>query len=402
MKRQERKTGGIEKESKVNMEEPQESMTERRKELLRTIINEYVNNYLPVSSEMIVNKYKLPISPATVRNEMAELEREGYITHPHTSAGRIPSDKGYRYYVEHLMERQGGLSLPEQHNIQHQFYQVQLELNEWIRLAAGVVARTSQNVGVVSSPYVFDGRLKRLEVIGVQERLALVVAVTQDGSIKEQMLSLEDPITQEELSIISNRLNATLCNQNRTQIEIKVRDWAEELDKIVATRLVEMLRSLEQYRDVQLYREGLANILNQPEFNNISTMRQVMQTIETGNALPTLIPEILQNYEGGVQVVIGGENRFDDMRLLSVVLARYGIDGQVVGVVGLVGSTRMEYNRSISTVQYIAHLMTNLLTERSGNNFIGRLKERSLYLSSARRRVSLSKPHSTRLIVRIE
>jgi heat-inducible transcriptional repressor len=371
MKRQERKTGGIDRESKVNMEEPQESMTERRKELLRTIINEYVNNYLPVSSEMIVNKYKLPISPATVRNEMAELEREGYITHPHTPAGRIPSDKGYRYYVEHLMERQGGLSLPEQHNIQHQFYQVQLELNEWIRLAAGVVARTSQNVGVVSSPYVFDGRLKRLEVIGVQERLALVVAVTQDGSIKEQMLSLEDPITQEELSIISNRLNATLQNQNRTQIEIKVRDLAEELDKIVATRLVEMLRSLEQYRDVQLYREGLANILNQPEFNNISTMRQVMQTIETGNALPTLIPEILQNYEGGVQVVIGGENRFDDMRLLSVVLARYGIDGQVVGVIGLVGSTRMEYNRSISTVQYIAHLMTNLLTERSGNNFIG-------------------------------
>jgi heat-inducible transcriptional repressor len=352
----------------LKQETSPDNMTERRKEILRIIINEYIGQYLPVSSEMIVNKYKLPISPATVRNEMVELEREGYLFHPHTSAGRVPTDKGYRYYVEHLMRRPSGLSVMEQHTIQHQFYQVQLELNEWLRLAASVVARTSQNVGVVSSPHVFDSRLKRIELINIQDRLALVVVVTQDGSIKEQMLTLDDPTSQEELSVLSARLNTILYNLNRLQIESKIRDWTENLERVVAMRLLEMLRGLEQFRDNQLYREGLANILQQPDFGNVTLLRQVTQTIESGSALTTLIPEVISSEEGGVQIVIGGENRFDDMRLLSVVLARYGIDGQVAGVVGIVGPTRMEYNRSISTVQYISQLMSNLLSERSGSN----------------------------------
>ncbi len=344
-----------------------EFMTDRRKEILKIVIKEYVNSYMPVSSDAIVNKYRLPISPATVRNEMAELEREGYITHPHTSAGRIPSDKGYRFFVEHLMERPGSLSVPEQHTIQHQFYQIQLELNEWLRLAASVTARTAQNVAVVSSPHAFDSRLKRVELIGVQERLALMVVVTQDGTIKEQMLSLDEPTAQEELSSVSSRLNSQLFGQNRVQIDNNIKDWTDEFLVTIANRLSETLRSLEQHNDTQLYREGLANMMNQPEFNDITRLRQVMQSIESGPALPTIIPEVLTSDEAGVQVIIGGENRFEDLRLLSVVLARYGIDGQIVGVVGVIGPTRMEYNRSISTVKYISQLMTNLLTERSGS-----------------------------------
>ncbi len=377
MTREQSKTAPSRDDDKKNkntgIEEPQvkpsaEPMSERRKDILRIIIKEYVGNYVPVSSELIVNKYRLPISPATVRNEMAELEREGYITHPHTSAGRIPSDKGYRYFVEHLMERPGSLSVAERHTIQHQFYQIQLELNEWLRLAASVTARTAQNVGVVSSPHVFDCRLKRLELIGIQDRLALMVVVTRDGTIKEQMLNLEDPASQEELSNVATRLNAQLYNLNRAEIEKKVIEGADEFAATVVSRLCDCLKSLEQYHETQLYRDGLVNILNQPEFNDINRVRQVMQTIESGSALPSIIPEVLSSEEPGVQVIIGGENRFDDLRLLSVVLGRYGIDGQIVGVVGIVGPTRMEYNRSISTVRYISQLMTNLLSERSGTN----------------------------------
>jgi heat-inducible transcriptional repressor len=242
-----------------------------------------------------------------------------------------------------------------------------LELNEWLRLAASVTARTAQNVAVVSSPHAFDSRLKRVELIGVQERLALMVVVTQDGTIKEQMLSLDEPIAQEELSSVSSRLNSQLFGQNRVQIDNKIKDWTDEFLVNMANRLSETLRSLEQHNDTQLYREGLANMMNQPEFNDITRLRQVMQSIESGPALPTIIPEVLTSDEAGVQVIIGGENRFEDLRLLSVVLARYGIDGQIVGVVGVVGPTRMEYNRSISTVKYISQLMTNLLTERSGS-----------------------------------
>jgi heat-inducible transcriptional repressor len=353
-------------EATKNAPETADTLTERRKELLKIIIQEFVNTATPVSSEVIVNKYRLPISPATVRNEMAELEREGYITHPHTSAGRIPSDKGYRYFVEHLMPRPIGLTVPEQRMIQHQFYQIQLELNEWLRLAASITARTAQNAAVVSAPRAYDNRLKRLELIEVQERLALLIIVTQDGTIKEQMVVLEEPHSQEALSVISARLNTQLNSQNWNQIESRIKEWPEDTARQIAGRLVEGLRALDLHQNSQIYRDGLTNILSQPEFSDISRVRQVLQTLESGTAFTAIIPEVLSADNAGVQVIIGGENRHDDLRLLSVVLARYGIDGQVAGVVGIVGPTRMEYGRSISTVQYVSQLLSSLITERRG------------------------------------
>lgn len=345
---------------------PADSLTERQKEILKITIQEFVNTATPVSSEAIVHRYRLPISPATVRNEMAELEREGYITHPHTSAGRIPSDKGYRYFVEHLMQRPTGLTRLEQNNIQHQFYQIQLDLNEWLRLAASITARTAQNAAVVSAPRAYDSRLKRLELIEVQERLTLMVVVTQDGTVREQMISLDEPHNQEKLTNISARLNTLLHSQNWGQIEVRIKEWPEDLARVVAIRLIENLRTLDQHQNAQIYRDGLTNILSQPEFSDIGRVRQVLHTLESGQAFTSIIPEMLSADNGGVQVIIGGENRNDDLRLLSVVLARYGVDGQVAGVVGIVGPTRMEYNRTISTVEYISELLSSLMNERRG------------------------------------
>ncbi len=341
-----------------------ERLTERQRELLRIIIQEFVISATPVSSEGLVAKYRLPYSSATVRNEMAELEREGYISHPHTSAGRVPSDRGYRYYVQNLMARPGPLSSMEQNTIQHQFYQIHLELNEWLRLAASVTARTAHNAALVSTPRAYNSRLKHMQLIGVQERRALLVTVTQDGAIKEQMLNLEEVQAQEDLNRLSSRLNTLLGNLNWQQIEARIHDWPEELIKTIAALLVEGLKVLDRAQDAQLYRDGLVNILSQPEFSDIERVRQVVQVIESGQTINTIIPEVLSSDGNTVQVIIGGDNRFDDLRLLSVVLGRYGIDGQVTGVVGIVGPTRMEYGRSISTVQYISQLLSNLLSER--------------------------------------
>ncbi len=341
-------------------------LTDRQRAILRIVIQEFIVTAAPVSSEAIVNKYHLPYSPATVRNEMAELEQGGYISHPHTSAGRIPSDLGYRYYVEHLMERSGGLSSVEQNTIQHQFYQLQMEFTEWLRLAASVTAHTAHNAALVSTPRVYDNRLKYVQLIAVQERAALLVIVTQDGSVKEQMLSLDDAVTQNELTQVTNRLNTLLSNLNRPKMEARIKDWPDDLNKVIANRMVDTFKALDRYKDAQIYRDGLVNILNQPEFSDIGRVRQVVQVIETSQTITNIIPEVLSSDGNAVQVIIGGDNRFDDLRLLSVVLARYGIDGQMAGVVGIVGPTRMEYNRSISTVQYIANLLSGLVTERRG------------------------------------
>ncbi len=360
-------SGNLEKvEKKPSLDSS--SLSERQREILKLIVQEFITTATPVSSETVVYKYRLPVSTATVRNEMVDLEREGYITHPHTSAGRVPSDVGYRYYVEHLMERSGGLSLVEKRTIQHQFYQIQLEMNEWLRLAASVTARTAQNAAVVSSLHNIESesRLKHVQLIEIQERLVLMVLVTQQGTIKEQMLSLEEPITQEELSIFSTRLNGQLHNVTWKQIETRLNDWPQDLSRYLASRVAETLRVLDQRHDAQIYRDGLSHILNQPEFSDIVRVRQVLEIIESGVALTTIIPEVIAAEDSGVQIIIGGENRYDDLRLLSVVLARYGIDGQTAGVVGIVGPTRMEYGRTISTVQYISELLTTLVNERRG------------------------------------
>jgi heat-inducible transcriptional repressor len=342
------------------------SLTERQRELLRVIVQEFVLTANPVSSEGLVNKYHLPYSPATVRNEMSELERAGYIAQPHTSAGRIPSDLGYRYYVRHLMEGSGGLSDTEQHTIQHQFYQIHLELNEWLRMAASVMARTAHNAALVSTPRAYNSRLKYVQLIGVQERLALLVIVTQDSSIKEQLLNLDEAQTQDDLTAISNRLNTALGNLNWRKIENRIQDWPDDLSKNVAGRICESLKTLDRAQDAQIYRDGLVNIISQPEFSDITRARKVVQVLEDSQAITSIIPEVLSGDGKTVQVIIGGDNRFEDLRLLSVVLSRYGIDGQVAGVVGIVGPTRMEYNRSISTVQYVSQLLSSLITERRG------------------------------------
>lgn len=343
-----------------------DGLSERQRELLRIIVQEFVLAATPVSSEGLVQKYGLPYSSATVRNEMVELERTGYITHPHTSAGRVPSDRGYRYYVQHLMERPNSLSPTEQNTIQHQFYQMHLELNEWLRLAASVTARTAHNAALVSAPRAYNNRLKYVQLIGVQERWALLVIVTQDSAIKEQMLNLEEPQTQDDLSTTSNRLNTLLGNLTWKQIETRIRDWPDELTKTVAEGIIESLKLLDRAQDAQIYRDGLVNIISQPEFSDIERARKVVQILEESQTITSIIPEVLSGDGKAVQVIIGGENRFEDLRLLSVVLGRYGIDGQVAGVVGIVGPTRMEYGRTISTVQYISQLLSGLITERRG------------------------------------
>lgn len=341
-------------------------LSERQREILRVIIEEFVNSAAPVSSEGLVNKYKLPYSPATVRNEMAELEERGYITHPHTSAGRVPSDLGYRFYVEQLMNRPFGLSSVEQHNIQNQLLQMQTELKDWLQKAANVTARAAHNAAVVSSPRSYDSRLKYLQLIGVNEKSALLIMVTQDSTLRELPINLEVAQTQDELTAISNRLNVLFSNLNWRQMETRIKEWPEGLLKAVANRVVETFRLLDLPKEAQIYRDGLVNILNQPEFSDIGRVRQVVQALESGQSIGTIIPEVLSTDNNNVQIIIGGDNRFDDLRLLSVVLARYGIDGQLAGVVGIVGPTRMEYGRSISTVEYISQLLSDLLSERRG------------------------------------
>jgi len=184
-------------------------LSQRKQQILRALVEEYIHSATPVASETLVRKYIMNFSSATVRHELAGLEEAHLIYQPHTSAGRVPTDLGYRFFVEHLME-ESALSLDEQRLIRHQFYQVQDQLDQWVRLTASVMARLLHSAAVMTSPRADVGRLKHFEVLSVTDLSAHLVLVLEDGTVKQQRLLLETPIDQEELSASSAHLNKLL------------------------------------------------------------------------------------------------------------------------------------------------------------------------------------------------
>jgi heat-inducible transcriptional repressor len=349
----------------------QGEMSERRRLILKLVVQEYVDNSIPISSDLLARKYGLNVSSATVRNELAALEELGYLTHLHTSAGRVPTDAGYRYFVENLMDRTP-LSATEQRTIRHQFYQVRTELDQWIQLAGAVLARTAQNASLVTPPRAYQARFKHLELIAIHDTTVLLVLVLHDGTIRQQTLTLDTARSQEELSRAAARLNDRCADAAVARIEEMLQEreqMASLFDELEQQVLDIVVRSMQQFEDQlnrAIHSDGLIEVLNQPEFAKVTRVRQMVEILQGGKGLGPLIPRALAS--SGVQVVIGGEHSQDEMREYSVVLSRYGIDGEVAGVLGIIGPTRMAYPRAISAVRYIATVMSDLLGELYGTD----------------------------------
>ncbi|HEU0169248.1 MAG TPA: heat-inducible transcriptional repressor HrcA [Chloroflexota bacterium] len=332
-------------------------LTDRRRDILKLIVEDYIDSAIPVSSESIARRIAIPVSSATVRNEMAALEDEGFIAQPHTSAGRVPSDKGYRYFVEFLMPEKA-LTTEEQRMIDHQFYQVQLDTDQWVRLAAAVLARSAMNAAVITAPKVLDVKLKHIQLVQVQPRLALMVMVFDRGLLRQRFLNLEGDLTQDDLTRLANKINAELGSRNLRGVKRKLADF-DGFDREVVDQLVAEMREVETPTPEQIVRDGLLNIMAQPEFAQTDKVRQFMAVFESGRLLEGVLTETLTS--DGVRVIIGSENKSDDMRQCSIVLSRYGRDGEAEGVLGIVGPTRMSYSRVISSVRYTASILQDLI-----------------------------------------
>lgn len=342
-------------------------LSERCQLILKLAIQEYIETAEPVASGTLVRKYGLGYSSATVRNELAVLEDLGLLTHLHTSAGRVPTDAGYRYFVENLMER-AGLPPHEQRTIQHQFYQVRGELDQWMYLAAAVLARSTHNAAVVTPARAYEARLKHLELIGIHDNVVLLVLVLHDGAIKQQTLTADGTVNQEELSSAARLLNERLTGATVARVERLITEPCDPpltgLEWMVVEAIVRAMHQREGQVNEQLHHDGVPEMLTQPEFVKVDRVRELLEALEDGSGVGPLIPQALAN--DGVQVVIGGEHTIDKMREYSVILSRYGYGSEVAGVVGLIGPTRMAYPRSISTVRYISKVMSELLADLYG------------------------------------
>jgi len=336
-------------------------LTRRRDRILSIIIGEYISKGIPVSSDVVAKK-GLGVSSATIRNEMIELEEEGYLVQPHTSAGRIPTDKGYRHYIESLMSY-ARLSRDEQFLIRHQFHQVENAVEEWTRLAAAILSGIVHNVALVTLPKPVEARLKHLELVALQESLVLLVLVLKEAKLRQQMMTLEGNVSQEELSASARKLTAAYGGLIASEIadkELKLSPVEAQVMKIVS----ELMRDEEGEEYEEPYIDGLRHMLRQPEFASSDKIAAIMEMLEQKSLLKSFLPRVLTGE--GVRVVIGRENKENMMRDCSVILTKYGIPGEVGGAIGVMGPTRMEYQRAIPTVSFLSTVMSEMVSELYG------------------------------------
>jgi len=334
-------------------------LTPRQQTILGLVVREYVNSASPVSSRALVARYDLPVSTATVRNELARIEELGYLTHPHTSAGRVPTYQGYRYFVERLL---GEVELPlhERRTIAHQFHQARQDVEQWMPLAASVLARTARGAALVTAPQAAEAHYKHLRLISTQGRLVLLVLVLRGGTVKQRILTLVEPLDQEALNEASDRINQVCNGFTAAGIQARLNDLLLFESGIVKL-VVDIMHLTDAHAAGTVYRDGLSEVLRQPEFAEGDKFQGLVRVMEEHSFLEAVLADVLGPEVGGVRVLIGGEGRWDELRACSLVLAPYGVTGFATGALSVLGPTRMFYGRAISVVRFVAGLLSDMV-----------------------------------------
>ena len=337
-------------------------LTSRQESILRLIVRLHVDTAGTVASRTLVDQYELNVSPATVRNEMARLEELGFLQQPHTSAGRIPTEMGFRYYVQRLMEERA-LPQAEQRKIAHQFHQARDHIDTWLPLASSVLAKSAKAAAVLTAPRSAHATFKHLEMISTHGHAVLLVLVLEGGSVEQQMLSLSEYMPQSTLREAADRLNQVCAGLNTSQIEAHMQEFPP-LETDIVNLVVSIMHNAEDEPSDELYYYGLTDLLRSPEFSEPdSSSVNLVRSLEERSLLHAVLAETLTPSVGvgTVRVLIGGEGRWDELRSCSVVLARYGVANYVTGTMGVVGPVRMHYGRAISAVRFVASVLGEMV-----------------------------------------
>ena len=341
---------------------PMQELTERQKTLLLLIIRDYIDTAQPVGSKRLVELYHLELSPATIRNEMSALTEMGYLRQPHTSAGRVPSEEGYRYFVGQMMQN-AELPTAVQRTIAHQFHQSRADMDQWMTLAASILAHQSQGASVITAPHAEQPRYKHVELISTQGRQILMVLVMAGGEVSQQILTLAEPVAQERLSQTAARLNGLLAGLAADSIAA-LSARPDPLDQDILMLIVADMHRTSEGSSGEIYTDGLTNVLSEPEFAESDNARRALRIFEERSTLQDLLARTSTNSNiGGLQVLIGGEGGWEELRQCSMVLARYGVPGMATGMLGVLGPMRMSYARTIPTVRYVAGLLSDLVND---------------------------------------
>lgn len=336
----------------------------REGEILKAVIRSHVLTGEPVGSRTVSRGTGLDLSPATIRNVMSDLEARGLLTHPHTSAGRVPTDLAYRVYVERLMGPPR-MTPGQAQAIDEALSRSRGEIPELLAEASRQLSRFSKHVGVALAPEVRRIVVEHLEFVRLDPRRVVAVLVGRSGAVHNRILEVEEPHEQAELDRIGRYLSERFSGKTLPEMrQVLLERMSEETaayDRLLRHSLELGRRAIEADAGVTgVFVEGASNLLTQPEFANLERMRGLIRTLEEKNLLVDLLSRVLEGE--GVQVVIGRENPVADLADCSLVATNYHAGGQVMGTIGIMGPTRMEYARAIALVEHLAGVLTRLLS----------------------------------------
>lgn len=333
-------------------------LNDRKKTILKSIIDSYIQSAQPVGSRTIARKHELGLGSATIRNEMADLEELGYITQPHTSAGRIPSDKGYRFYVDHLMQVHR-LEYEEMMKIKNAMDEHVEELNQLIRKASSIISSITGYTSIVLTPQLSNTVIKSAQIITVDEKRLLVVVVAGGGIVKNKIVKHDSVFSEDNVSSLANAINSFISGRPVSDVSLLpainlagALGLSPTITALVTDAVMECVRKIET---TDVYLEGVTNLLNYPEFSDLLKAREVLEFLKEEEVVESIARSALKNND--LEVKIGSENEIGTMKELSMVTTVYGREGKDIGALGIIGPTRMMYAKVVSSIKYMKNLL---------------------------------------------
>jgi heat-inducible transcriptional repressor len=340
-------------------------LEEREAAVLRAVVYEYITTGKPVGSRSFVQKYNFSISPATMRNIMYDLETMEFLKQPHTSAGRIPTDQGYRFYVDSLLDSYDYTSVPDV-QVKEEMIKRELQLDRVFSSITRLLSQVSKYSGVMLTPKPDFTVIKRIELIPLDTSDVLVILITRTGLVFNRKVVLSESVTREELSDFSGYLTSELCGYSIIEIrknlveELRVRK-EPGFDSDRALDILEL--ALKEFDEPELYIDGVENLLRIPEMVESAPLNSLLNIIEDRETLRGILERLME--KEGISTLIGDEIESERVTGCSMVATGYKIGNKRVGVIGILGPTRMDYEKAVPLIDYTGNLVSDFLTQMS-------------------------------------
>lgn len=336
-------------------------LTERQLLILQTIVDDYIRSAEPVGSRTISKRKNLPYSAATIRNDMAELEEQGYLEKPHSSSGRVPSQKGYRYYVDHLLSPHH-LTEAEVSDIRSIFDKKLREFEEIMEHSARILSNMTSYVSLVLGPEVYETALKSTQIVPLTKSTAILILVTDTGHVEKQLIEIPGSIDVSDIertvNILNDRLIGIPLNELQEKLKTEVKSVLQAHVKNYERILQALLPSFKIEKSEKVYYSGKTNLLMFPEFQNVERLRNLLDRLEEAETINKL-----RSNEQGIRVRIGHENNMPAFEECTLITATFSTGNKYMGTIGIIGPTRMEYPRVIGLIESLSKDLSKLLTE---------------------------------------